>query len=859
MTVAQKGYGGVGGIAGVLKSAAISDCYNTGTVTLPTNNDVTVILTATITKNGVSDMKEFTLTVRTAASVDKAALEAIVAKLGTRFRVAYQTGDVNVLDTVRAKLADAITASGASLTADQITVTLADKGKTSLGAGTLIDDSGKVTYYYEDPSQSSIGTGDARVNGVTFTLSTANASGTTGSCMVSIPWDRAKVTEAMTAAAETLTFDTIKGENETSTAVTKTLTLPRTLESCGWSTISWDSSSVVVTVEDKGALNPAEGTIQPNDTDTPVTLTATFTFNKNIDDYNKTVEAPITVTRTIEVTIPGAASDYMQTIEKICAEYTLARLTDFVTKEPIDPANVTGDIQLLRSRNFTTVEFDTGSNGYAMTVTATAPDGTATTYAAVNGYRLKICRLAETAGQVKLTLTVTKKNGQDLDTRYTQTKELGTITVTPLKPSELAAELALLEQAKANFFAGINDDQNISADAVTKNLHAFHEARLDADGKLIWVYTSDETLGTGIVPTDLPGYDSMGTQPWRLFRSSNSAVIADENLLVTPHATDDKTVTITANLKSARFGGYYETCKDNSSYADVLDTLKKLAGEEVSVTVTVVSTANQAAAKAAGEKIDALFPVTKDSADAINEASGAYKSLTDAAKKLLPDAEEKLAKAEADYKKVLADAAQDQADRDAAAAVDTQIEAIGTVTLEKEGLITAARSAYEGLSDAAKDYVTKLGVLEAAEARLNELKNAQGYQTQLQSVLAYIRSSVTPKANQSTNGDWAVMALARAGLSSDADKRWYAGYADELAKLLAANGGSFETTNENARLVLALTALGQNAKAYAKAPLSWAVAEKLVNGTDGKLLPRASATRAQVAAILHRFVENITK
>ena len=794
------------------KPAIIAD---DGTVTLPTNNDVTVILTATITKNGVSDMKEFTLTVRTAASADKAALEAIIAKLGTRFRVAYKTGEVNVLDTVRDKLADAITASGASLTADQITVTLADKGKTSLGAGTLIDDSGKVTYYYEDPSQSSIGTGDARVNGVTFTLSTANeVSVTTGSCMVSIPWDRTKVTTAMTAAAETLIFDTIKGENETSTAVTKTLTLPVRLDTCGWSTISWTSSSVVVTVEDKGPLTPAEGTIHPNDTDTPVTLTATFTFNKNIDDYNKDVEAPITVTRTIEVTIPGAASDYMQTIQKICAEYTLARLTDFVTKEPIDPANVTNDIQLLRSGDFTTVSFHTGSNGYAMTVTATAPDGTATTYAAVNGYRLKICRLAETAGQVKLTLTVTKKNGKDLDTRYTQTKELGTITVTPLKPSELAAELALLEKAKANFFAGINDDQNISADAVTKNLHAFHEARLDADGKLIWVYTSDETLGTGIVPTDLPGYDSMGTQSWRLFRSSNSAVIADENLLVTPHATDDKTVTITANLKSARFGGYYETCKDNSSYADVLDTFKKLAGEEVSVTVTVVSTANQAAAKAAGEKIDALFPVTKDSADAINEASGAYKSLTDAAKKLLPDAEEKLAKAEADYKKAVADAAQDQADHDAAAAVDAKIEAIGTVTLEKEGLITAARSAYEGLSDAAKDHVTKLGVLEAAEAKLNELKNAQGYQTQLQSVLAYIRSTVTPKANQSTNGDWAVMALARAGLSSDADKRWYAGYADELAKLLAANGGSFETTNENARLVLALTALGQNAKAY---------------------------------------------
>ena len=819
-----------------------------GTVTLPTNNDVTVILTATITKNGVSDTKEFTLTVRTAASADKAALEAIIAKLGTRFRVAYQTGDVNVLDTVRAKLTDAITASGASLTADQITVTLADKGATTIGvgAGTLIDDSGKVTYYYEDPSQSTIGTGDARVNGVKFSLSTANkVSVTTDSCLISIPWDRAKVTEAMNTAAAALTFDTIKGENETSTAVKKTLTLPVRLDTCGWSTISWTSSNAAVTIVDKGALNPAEGTIQPNDTDTLVTLTATFTFNKNIDSYNETVETPITVTKTIDITIPGAASDYMQTIEKICAEYTLARLTDFVTKEPIDPTNVTGDIQLLRSRNFTTVEFDTGSNGYAMTVTATAPDGTATTYAEVSGFRLKVYRLAETAGQVKLTLTVTKKNGKDLDTRYTQTKELGTITVTPLKPSDLTAELALLEQAKANFFAGINDGQNISADAVTKDLHAVHEARLDAEGSLIWVYTSAEKLGTGIVPTTVPG----GTETtWNLFKSSDADVIRHENLLVTPHATDDKTVTITANLKSARFGDYYEIYKDNESYADVLDTLKKLAGEEVSVTVTVVSMANQAAAKAAGEKIDALFPVTKDSADAINEASGAYKSLTDAAKKLLPDVEEKLAKAEADYKKAVADAAQDQADRDAAAAVDAKIEAIGTVTLEKESLITAARSAYEGLSDAAKDYVTKLGVLEAAEAKLNELKNAQGYQTQLQSVLAYIRSTVTPKANQSTNGDWAVMALARAGLSSDADKRWYAGYADELAKLLAANGSSFETSSENERLVLALTALGQNAKAYAVGGETYDLVTPLTEKMEDETTYKATLPGTTVAA-----------
>ena len=46
---------------------------------------------------------------------------------------------------------------------------------------------------------------------------------------------------------------------------------------------------------------------------------------------------------------------------------------------------------------------------------------------------------------------------------------------------------------------------------------------------------------------------------------------------------------------------------------------------------------------------------------------------------------------------------------------------------------------------------------------------------------------------------------------------------------------------------------------YAAASLEWAVAEKMVNGSAGKLMPTGNATRAQVAAILHRFVENVAK
>lgn len=50
---------------------------------------------------------------------------------------------------------------------------------------------------------------------------------------------------------------------------------------------------------------------------------------------------------------------------------------------------------------------------------------------------------------------------------------------------------------------------------------------------------------------------------------------------------------------------------------------------------------------------------------------------------------------------------------------------------------------------------------------------------------------------------------------------------------------------------------GGKVSAYANDAIRWAVAEGLINGSDGKLLPQGNATRAQVAAILMRFIENV--
>ena len=50
-----------------------------------------------------------------------------------------------------------------------------------------------------------------------------------------------------------------------------------------------------------------------------------------------------------------------------------------------------------------------------------------------------------------------------------------------------------------------------------------------------------------------------------------------------------------------------------------------------------------------------------------------------------------------------------------------------------------------------------------------------------------------------------------------------------------------------------------NVSSWAKDALQWTVAEGIINGSDGKLLPQGNATRAQVSAILMRFIENIVK
>lgn len=122
------------------------------------------------------------------------------------------------------------------------------------------------------------------------------------------------------------------------------------------------------------------------------------------------------------------------------------------------------------------------------------------------------------------------------------------------------------------------------------------------------------------------------------------------------------------------------------------------------------------------EMIDAIGEVTLDSRETIEAARAAYNALSREEKSYvanyltLTDAESRLQ-----------ELLQEQADRNAAAAVTDQITdlpAAEDLTLEDSGAVEAARSAYAALTEAQKTYVTDdtLRILTDAEARIAQLR-----------------------------------------------------------------------------------------------------------------------------------------
>ena len=451
----------------------------------------------------------------------------------------------------------------------------------------VIATGGTINYNKADtPSSSLSGINSTNVS-LVYIFELNGAFVKSGESRATIGWDCDHYNAKMSAEKDALTWDTIKGENTDSSDVKSALTLPQCITGnarTAWSEIAWSSSAPdVISLQkpDIDAINhPMTGTVHAPTVDTEVTLTATFTANDILLNSNvESVKDFATYTKTFTVTVKGTGETGAteEELQKILNKYyTADRITDFNTKEVVDLSNCKSDLRLPR---YTRIEDENGKPVFENKEITVTSD---TDAIQINGYAAYLDRFTSD-NDVTGHLTVTFTRGG-----VSASKQIA-VTIKAITDAEKQAELKMMQAAKDNYFAGINDGQNTGKDSVKKNLHPFQEMILDENGNPKWIYNYDDRTGEGIIP------DSQFTDPWIMegagynkFKSSNNAVITHENLLVT-RREDDTQITISSVLSSERYGKFAEKHPEN-------EFLKQVYKQPVSVTVTVKGTKEALAA-----------------------------------------------------------------------------------------------------------------------------------------------------------------------------------------------------------------------------------------------------------------------
>ena len=499
-------------------------------------------------------------------------LEAAVQKLNDANRqivVDYSAEGGNVNDALKAQLADLGFADvDVKVHKGGVLFGVKDANATVGISDAQDKTNGDVTFFFIDPNgYDGYNIDGLRSANVGFDLS---RDGKTvyyqPSKTVQVAWDEARVQQMLDDAAEQIAIGYAAGDSAES--VTSNLTLPYRAGSNNKFEVSWKSSERDVILPSGYGWSDYTGKVTRASSDRAVTLTATVSFvSGGPSDVKGTHDFTVTVKGDPE----KIAADKKALQEKVDAAFTYDNIKYSGTDAVANKDGLTADLQMPRT---STLNID----GKYYKVEYSASTGGIT----FNGYKGTVYQPlpGAEAAKAKITLTVTDKSNAEV----TASKTLD-FAIAPQDQGELDAELSLMKKAKAGYAAAILNGQN--ANAVSTDMHAFQKAYLDADGNLAWSYSKATTDSTslGIVPVDLPGYDAMSGQDWRLFKSSNSSIVSAENLKVTQPQYNTKVV-VSSRLTSEKYARYAERYPDNATYA-------KLANQDVSATLTVVGTSGQ--------------------------------------------------------------------------------------------------------------------------------------------------------------------------------------------------------------------------------------------------------------------------
>ena len=500
-------------------------------------------------------------------------LEAAVQKLNDANKqivVDYSAKGGNVNDALKAQLADLGFTDVDVKVSEGGVLFKAEDAKATVGISDAQDKTnGDVTFFFIDPNDyTGYNIDGLRSADVAFELSRDGEKTEyyQPNKTVQVAWDEARVQQMLDDAAEQVAIGYAAGDSAES--VTSNLTLPYRAGSKSKFEVEWKSSDGDVIWPSGYGWDDYTGKVTRVSSDRTVTLTATVSF---VSGGPSDVKGAHDFTVTVKGDPEKVAADKKALQEKVDAAFTYDNIKYSGTDAVANKDGLTADLQMPRT---STLNID--GKYYKVEYSASTDDIT------FNGYKGTVYQPlpgAEVA-KTKITLTVTDKSNAEV----TASKTLD-FAIAPQDQGELDAELSLMEQAKAGYAAAILNGQD--AAAVTGDMHAFQKAYLDADGKLAWSYDKATTDSTslGIVPVDLPGYDAMSGQDWRLFKSSNSSIVSAENLKVTQPQYNTKVV-VSSRLTSEKYARYAKRYPDNATYA-------KLANQDVSAKITVRGTSGQ--------------------------------------------------------------------------------------------------------------------------------------------------------------------------------------------------------------------------------------------------------------------------
>ena len=588
-----------------------------GAVTLPENGIVTVTLRATLTRDGKTVSKPFEIKVYSQAAVEEEKankllkIENVLKELGDFYKLYPVYGeDTNVLamfeKDVKAK------------TSEDIKVSIAKTEEINDGAN--IAENGDITYFFKDPNTAPAL--HSALYNVTFKLALDGAEKEL-EVPVIIGWDADKVKALMNS-------EILSGVEIENTDVTEDIELPKVVNDKKWTLISWTSSDEnAVSISNKNQqtadtlFNPYVGVVKRGTEDKKVTLTALFTFG--FTDSVTGNDKEIVLTKVFNVTVKALEKEAVEEIrngllQKLNNGFEKAGLTDAVTGKALEEKDgvyiAQNDIKYPTTR-----DFDVDGKYYPITITS-SNDDVIVPPDVNNAARTAVIRPMTGAEDENVTVTVTIT---DKDTAIFASKSFD-ITVKPLTEEEINAEKELMNRICEAYFDGIKG-YNREANNINASLNPFVEA-YDSNGKIEWVYSEAKRTGHGIVPTALDGWEKL--EAWRLFRSSNPAVIAHETLNLSKK-NNAKAVTVDSALSSETLGIYGKLYKEDPIKYAAYKPLEDLYYREVSVKLTVrgYTTKSNVKPTAVEEKISASFEL--DGIDKMTIEKTDYRDLPETA------------------------------------------------------------------------------------------------------------------------------------------------------------------------------------------------------------------------------------